>query len=337
MHRSAQWLFGPFLMLVSLVLAGCKGDPLTSSSSSSSSSGSSSSSSTSGIAAGTNHKFYVGNITQGGTVHESFKDSWNQLAPEVEGRWESVEHTRNVYNWKPLDAAYNYAKQNDLLFLQYGLFNNTTHTTWAASLTPQDMAIEAEEWVKEYCARYPATDILEVASEALKGHSPSVEARRAFGENWLERVYQLARNYCPNAVLILSDFNILKWETQKFIELAKPLARAGLIDGIGIIAHGIEDFPAQQIQGDLDTLWNELQVPIYISSYYVARVDDAQQLNIIQQQFPIFYQHPHVKGITFQGYLYGKSWTTGTWLLSTDGTPRPAMNWLMDYLKQNPK
>lgn len=352
MHRNVLGLFWPFLILGGLLLAGCKAEPVpqssssssstsnsssSSSTSSSSSSSSGSSSSSTGKAAGINHKFYVGNVTQGLTVNENFKEFWSQIAPEGEGIWASVERNRNEYNWQYLDRSYNYAKQNGLLFLQYKLVWGAEHRAWITSLSKEEIAYEYEEWIREFCTRYPQADIIEAVSEALPGHQPAFDAQKAFGANWIARVFQLARTYCPNSVLILSDYNIVRWDTNKFIALAKPLAEQGLLDGIGVEGHLMEEFSALQIQTDLDTLWNELHVPIYISEYEVALTNDEKQLEVFQRQFPVLYQHPHVKGITLYGYLYGKTVYNGAWLFNSDGTPRPAMTWLMDFIKQNPK
>ncbi|ACS93589.1 conserved domain protein [Teredinibacter turnerae T7901] len=39
-----------------------------------------------------------------------------------------------------------------------------------------------------------------------------------------------------------------------------------------------------------------------------------------------------MKGITLWGYVVGSTWVNGTGLIQSNGTPRPAMNWLMDYI-----
>lgn len=334
------------------LLSGCKAEPaptssdstrsstssnLSSSSNSSSSSGGSSSSSSTGNPAGIIHKFYVGNISHGGLFTEAFNQYWNQIAPDIEGKWESVESLRDQYNWVQLDNAYNYAKQNGLVFLQYRLIWGNSHSAWVANIPATELALEIKEWIQEYCKRYPNTDVLEVVGEAVQGHLPSSQAKRAFGNNWIERAYQLARRHCPNSALIFSDYHVLRYQTDEFIALAKPLAKAGLIDGIGIEAHQIEDMAALDIQDALDRLWNELHVPIYITEYEVALLNDDKQLEVLKSQFPIFYQHPHVRGITLYGYVYGKTWVNGSWLFTAEGAPRPAMSWLMDYVKKNPK
>jgi GH35 family endo-1,4-beta-xylanase len=52
----------------------------------------------------------------------------------------------------------------------------------------------------------------------------------------------------------------------------------------------------------------------------------------MKMHFPVFYEHPQVKGVTLWGYIYGSTWRTGTGLIR-NGQPRPALTWLMDYLK----
>nr|WP_329600469.1 endo-1,4-beta-xylanase [Teredinibacter turnerae] len=69
-----------------------------------------------------------------------------------------------------------------------------------------------------------------------------------------------------------------------------------------------------------------------MSEYDVASANDQSRFPIVQQQFPFFYNHESVKGITLWGYVVGSTWVNGTGLIQSNGTPRPAMNWLMDYI-----
>jgi GH35 family endo-1,4-beta-xylanase len=52
----------------------------------------------------------------------------------------------------------------------------------------------------------------------------------------------------------------------------------------------------------------------------------------MQDQFPMFWQNPNIKGITLWGYVFGSTWLANTGLIQSDGTKRPAMTWLMDFL-----
>ena len=61
--------------------------------------------------------------------------------------------------------------------------------------------------------------------------------------------------------------------------------------------------------------------------------DDAKQLSLYQQYFPLFTSTSYVKGITIWGWIYGQTWqqapNSG---LIRNGTPRSAMTYLMKEL-----
>jgi GH35 family endo-1,4-beta-xylanase len=124
---------------------------------------------------------------------------------------------------------------------------------------------------------------------------------------------------------------VLSWNTNEFIQMATPAVNAGVVDALGLQAHGLESWSLNDIQSKLNQV-AALGLPIYISEYDVARTNDQEQLNIMQTQFPLFYNHPSVAGITLWGYVVGSTWVNGSGLIQSNGTPRPAMTWLMNYL-----
>ncbi|AJQ95007.1 non-reducing end alpha-L-arabinofuranosidase family hydrolase [Gynuella sunshinyii] len=282
------------------------------------------------------HRFFVGNITTSGSVRSDFAQYWDQITPENEGKWGSVEGTRDSYNWGGLDAAYNYAKQNNILFKQHTFVWGSQYPSWIDSLSPSEQAAEIEEWIRDFCTRYPDVDMIDVVNEATPGHAPAGYAKSAFGDDWIIKSFQLARQYCPNATLILNDYNVLTWNTDAFISMAKPAVEAGVVDAIGLQAHGFESWATDKLETNLNKIV-ALGLPIYISEYDVAKTNDQEQLQIMQSQFPMMYNHPSVKGMTLWGYVYGKTWVEGSGLIREDGTQRPAMTWLLQYLKDNPK
>jgi arabinoxylan arabinofuranohydrolase len=275
--------------------------------------------------------FFVGNITTNGNVRSDFIQYWDQITPENEGKWASVEGTRDVYNWSGLDQAYNYAMEHNIPFKQHTFVWGNQSPSWINSLSASEQAAEIEEWIRDYCARYPNTAMIDVVNESTPGHAPAGYAQNAFGNNWIIRTFQLARQYCPNAILILNDYNVLSWNTNEFIQMATPAVNAGVVDALGLQAHGLEDWSLNDIQSKLNQV-AALGLPIYISEYDVARTNDQEQLNIMQTQFPLFYNHPSVAGITLWGYVVGSTWVNGSGLIQSNGTPRPAMTWLMNYL-----
>jgi arabinoxylan arabinofuranohydrolase len=275
--------------------------------------------------------FFVGNITTNGSVRSDFIQYWNQITPENEGKWGTVEPNRDQYNWSGLDAAYNYAQQNNIPFKHHTFIWGNQAPGWIHNLPAAEQAAEIEEWIRDFCARYPNTKIIDVVNEAIPSHAPATFAQNAFGSNWIIRSFQLARQYCPNAILVLNDYNVLSWDTDAFINLARPVIAAGVVDALGEQAHGLEGWSLNDIRTRLDRV-AALGLPIYITEYDVARTNDQEQLNIMQTQFPLFYTHPSVVGITLWGYVVGSTWVNGSGLIQPNGTPRPAMTWLMNYL-----
>ena len=289
------------------------------------------------VTPGKDHKFFVGNITTGGSVRSDFIQYWNQITPENEGKWGSVEGTRDRYNWGPVDRIYEYARQHNIPVKAHTFVWGAQSPSWLNDLSGSEIAAEIEEWIRDYCTRYPDTAMIDVVNEAVPGHQPAGYAQKAFGNNWIVRVFQLARQYCPNSILILNDYNNIRWQHNEFITLAKSAIPSGYVDAIGLQAHELKDVPASTVKQAIDNLWNQLQVPIYISEYDIGDTNDQNQLKNFQEHFPVFYNHPHVKGITIWGYVVNRTWITGSGLIQDNGTPRPAMTWLMNYIKQNPK
>jgi GH35 family endo-1,4-beta-xylanase len=274
---------------------------------------------------------FVGNITTNGAVRSDFTQFWDQITPENEGKWGTVEPTRDVYNWSGLDRAYNYAIANNIPFKHHTFIWGNQAPGWINSLSASEQAAEIEEWIRDYCARYPRTALIDVVNEATPGHAPAAFAQNAFGNNWIIRSFQLARQYCPNAVLILNDYNVLSWDTDRFIQMARPAVNAGVVDALGAQGHGLEGQSLSSIQSKLNQV-AALGLPIYITEYDVARTNDQEQLQIMQTQFPLFYTHSSVAGITLWGYVVGSTWVDGSGLIHSDGRRRPAMTWLMNYL-----
>ena len=285
---------------------------------------SSSSSSSSAPAA----KKFIGNITTSGNVRSDFTRYWNQITPENEGKWGSVEGTRDVYNWAPVDRIYAYARANNIPVKAHTFVWGAQSPSWLNNLSGPEVAAEIEEWIRDYCTRYPDTAMIDVVNEAVEGHQPAGYAQRAFGNNWIQRVFQLARQYCPNSILILNDYNNIRWQHTQFIALAK--AQGNYIDAVGLQAHELKGMTAAQVKTAIDNIWNQVGKPIYISEYDIGDTNDQVQLQNFQAHFPVFWDHPHVKGITIWGYINGRTWIEGSGLMSENGTPRPAMTWLLN-------
>ena len=276
---------------------------------------------------------FVGNITTRGEVRPDFAVYWNQLTPENEGKWESVEATRNLMDWTSLDAEVKYARDHGFPFKEHTFVWGRQVPTWLAGLPKKEQAAEVEEWMRLFCERYPDTPLIDVVNEPDHARPDFIDAlggEGASGHDWVLWAFRTARKHCPNSRLILNDYDVLRFETDRFIDIASTVKRAHLLDAIGAQGHNLETQDVSELKANLAKLV-KLGVPIYISEYDIAEEDDAKQKEIMEQQFPIFWETPQVAGITLWGYVYGATWKGSAGLIRDD-TPRPALVWLMDYL-----
>ncbi len=283
----------------------------------------------------------------GGVYGEAnFTRYFNQITPGNAGKWGSVEGTRNVMNWTQLDLAYNLAKSNGHKFRLHTLVWGNQQPSWIESLSTADQLAEINQWFAAVAARYPGIDLIDVVNEPL--HDPpnttgsgggnyinALGGTGATGWDWVITAFRLARQYFPNAKLCLNEYGVTGSTTQaqNYVNLAQLLKNEGLLDGIGIQAHGFETTGSTAtIQACVDIIAG-VGVPLYITEMDVDGQTDAGQLASYQRVFPIFWEHPAVAGVTLWGYLPGM-WRTahGGYLAYSNGAERPALAWLKSYV-----
>lgn len=109
------------------------------------------------------------------------------------------------------------------------------------------------------------------------------------GYDWIIWSFQKTRQYCPDSTLILNDYNVLRWNTDIFVSIVNAVKGSGYIDAIGAQAHGLETLPIGELRNNLNKVIGT-GLPIYISEYDVNIADDNQQLAVMREQFPLFYE-----------------------------------------------
>ena len=285
------------------------------------------------------------------TIPNNFANYWTQLTPENAGKWGSVGTSADTTQWKwsSLDNDYNYAINNHLLYKHHTLIWGNQQPSWISSMDTATQRYWIETWIKKVGGRYPKMDMVDVVNEAMIGHNPPdgqnghanyINALGGEGLtmwNWVIKSFELARQYLPHAKLLINDYGIINNDgnTTSYGQIVGLLKDRGLIDGIGEQGHGFESVRAAIIKSNLDRL-AAIGLPIYITEFDLNIQDDIQQKAKYQELFPILWQHPAVKGITLWGYIQGRTWRDYTYLVNTDGTARPALLWLADYIKNNP-
>ncbi|HTN85137.1 MAG TPA: endo-1,4-beta-xylanase [Sorangium sp.] len=296
------------------------------------------SSATTGAGGSEPEQKFVGNITTSGAVRDGFARYWNQITPENEGKWGSVERSRGSRDWSKLDAIYKYAKDNHIIFKHHVFVWGSQQPDWVGRLSGAEQQSAVRDWMKSFCERYPDTKYIDVVNEPPPHTTPSykngIGGDGASGWDWIVNSFKWAREFCPGAVLILNDYNNIEYENDhnNFMRIAKAVIDAGApVDALGAQAHDAYKINTSTVKSYLDKM-AALGKPLYVTEYDIGIADDNQQKRVMEEQFTMYWNHPSIKGITLWGYIVGTTWRDNTGIQRQDGTMRPAMQWLMEFL-----
>jgi endo-1,4-beta-xylanase len=279
---------------------------------------------------------FVGNISTGNSVDTggmNFSKYWDQLTPENAGKWGSVQSSPSgAFNWATLDAMYNYAEMNGIVFKHHTFVWGSQQPNGTPTLA------QVENWIRSYCERYPNTKLIDVVNEPPPHTTPNYTANLGAGESgtwgWITKAFKLARTHCGNMILILNDYSNIEStnELNRFVDIVTQIKAAGApIDAVGAQGHATENVSATNLQNNVNSLAMRTGLPVYITEWDIDVANDQQQLSIFQSHFPVFWNSEVVHGITIWGWIVGRTWVANSGLVN--GTsPRPAMTWLMQEL-----
>jgi GH35 family endo-1,4-beta-xylanase len=279
---------------------------------------------------------FLGNVI-GSSAPSDYSKYWNQVTPENATKWGSVESTRNTMNWSNGDLIYNYAQTNKIPFKFHTLVWGSQEPGWIGSLSAADKKAEVTEWIQLAGQHYPKADYVDVVNEPLHAkpsYKDAIGGDGTTGWDWVIWSFQQARAAFPNSKLLINDYGIISDPNaaSQYLTIINLLKDRGLVDGIGIQCHyfNMDNVSVSTMNSVLNSL-SATGLPIYVSELDMTG-DDATQLSRYQTKFPVLWENPSVKGITLWGYIQGQTWQSDTYLVTSSGTERPAMQWLKQYL-----
>lgn len=287
---------------------------------------------------------FLGNITTYGSMDTDgyrYSDLWNQVTPENETKWSSVEGTRGSFSWYGADNSYNYAKNNKLHFKFHCFAWGSQYPEWIITLSAKERYDEIVKWIDAAKKHYPNLELIDVVNEALSGHQQGTRyfeealgGAGVSGYDWIVNAFELVHTRWPDAILIYNDFNTFQWDTDRYIELVKALIDAGApIDAYGCQSHDLNDMSGANLKTVMAKIQNALQIPMYITEYDINQQSDDTQLLRYKEQIPLMWESDYCAGITIWGYIQGKTWEDYSGISSGAGKERPAMKWLREYMK----
>jgi endo-1,4-beta-xylanase len=283
---------------------------------------------------------FVGNIDTHGAIRSDFSKYWDQFSPENAGKWGSVQGGgQSSFSWSSLDAMYKYANDNNIIFKQHNFIWGSQQPSWTSSLTASDAPAAVQNWMTSFCTRYPNTKIIDVVNEPPPHTTPAYANAIGGGTNstwdWIANAFKWARAACPNAILVLNDYNNdeQSGDAQHTIDIVTAIKKLGApIDAVGCQTHGAGTLPATTLKTNIDKIASATGLGVYITEYDINQADDTKQQTQYKDHFTMFMSNANIKGVTVWGYVVGATWETNSGIMQSSGTMRPAMTWLMSFL-----
>ena len=303
---------------------------------------------------------FVGNIPVDGEVPSDFTKYWNQITPEYECLWAQIEKNRGEYDFSKCDAIYNWAKENGVLFKFNTLVRGSRYPGWVSQLNVEETKDAITAWFDAVAEHYPDLEMIDVVTEA--GRSATNQYHSGFGRgnlfidalggdndgdyNFVTTAFKMARERWPKAILIYNDYNTFQWQRDVGINLINTIKKNGApVDGYGMQRHDLMATGSSPtnclnfniLKKYLQEIIDSTQIPLFITEYDIATLDDEIQKRCYSEQIPLFMEEEHIAGITLWGYIYGKTWAScdareqGCSGIIRDGIDRPAMTWLKEY------
>lgn len=297
---------------------------------------------------------YLGNIIPN-APQTDYNKYWNAVTAENSCKWQSVEYTRDVFNWTYADIAYNFAQDNHLAFRYHTIAWGSQYPKWIEEISKDvnEFQSEIEEYMSAISERYKYIDQIDVLNENLhkntwngKEHAAGTPFFReglggegSTGYDWLIWLFEKAREYFPNSKLVINDYELENNfdGIDEMLEAIKILRDRGLIDGFGTQAHyfNVDGISSDNLKKSLNAMAKG-GVPIYVTELDMrggqeSENNEDEQLSSYKKHFPIYWEHPDVAGVTLWGYISGSTWATGTGLFM-NGNEKAALQWLQEYL-----
>ena len=291
----------------------------------------------------TNPDKFLGNITTGyqmdaGNGIPQYYKLWNQVTPENESKWSSVQGNRNSFNWG-CDNAFNYAKKNNFTYKFHAFLWGAQYPNWLTSLSIKDRFDAVETWFDAIRGHYSTLPMIDVVNEAVGMHQQgnplikaSVGGGGKTGYDWLIKAFEMAYERFPDAILIYNDYNSIRWDVAEYRKLVQALRDSGApIDAYGNQSHDVDDISVNELKSSLKQTQDLLKMPMYITELDINVADDNKQKSQYEGLLPVMWEADYCAGVTLWGYVFGRTWVDNSGLYK-NGKERPAMTWIKEYM-----
>lgn len=252
-------------------------------------------------------------------------ENFNGAVFENALKWYCVEPEQGKLQWETADRIVGFCEENHLDLRGHCLFWAVDQHVqpWIQALDQDALSKTVSRHVHDVVSRYKGRiPEYDVNNEML--HGQFFEKR--LGPQVNVRMFQLAHEVDPDAVLYVNDYNILNGaEVARYEDQIAGLLDAGApMGGIGCQEHYGEGVASHAtIASSLDRL-ARFGLPIRITEFDIDTADEVRKARGLEDFFRTCFAHPSVTGIWQWGFWEGAHWKPRAALWRKDFSPTPA-------------
>lgn len=285
---------------------------------------------------------FLGSIWQNKADDPLFGTVFDQITPENCGKWEAVERVRGMRVWTNVEAMVRFAGQRNMVVKHHGFVWGQQQPVWTQKAGDMTNAVDAmiEDFFTRFGRQIAMVDVVNEPISAPPAYREQLGGRGTTKWDWVVWVYRRARHHADRhgfqGKLILNEWGVENddGKMRDFRDIVIILQRERLVDAIGVQGHFLENAKVVDVKRRLDYL-AETGLPIYISEFELDIADDTRHQQQFASLFSMFWEHPAVRGVTVWGHNEGAMWRKNGYLVRKDGSDRPAMTWLREYMDRN--
>lgn len=298
-------------------------------------------------------------VPRNGLVEKVF----SSVTAEYEMKMEPLSTGPGQYAWDAVDRLVDYAEARNMQVHGHTLVWHQTTPAWLENFAGDDAAFEEAvrvyitDVVTRYRGRVISWDVVNEAFEDGTGALRNSAFRRRMGDDYLERVFQMARDADPSVLLFYNDYGSI-WDEAKKTAILDMVDRFQTndvpLDGVGLQMHvtynsppleNITDMMNELVRRGLKIHMSELDIranPDGDLTTLTAARSEAQKARV-KAIVGAFNDLPEANrfAITLWGLLDPDSWLIEFWgnpewplLFDSQFRPKPAYFGFLEALEE---
>ncbi|MET8983528.1 non-reducing end alpha-L-arabinofuranosidase family hydrolase [Streptomyces sp. NPDC004539] len=268
---------------------------------------------------------------------------FNQVTAENEMKWQTVEPSRNSFNFGPGDQIANQASSHGQKLRGHTMVWHSQLPGWVSAIGDANtlrsvMNNHITQLANRYKGRIHSWDVVnEAFADGSGGGRRATVFQNVLGDGYIETAFRTARTADPAARLCYNDYNIEDWnaaKTQGVYRMVRDFKSRGVpIDCVGFQAHFGTGGPPATFQTTLAN-FAALGVDVQITELDIAQAGTTAYANAVRACL----NTARCNGITVWGIRDSDSWRSGEnpLLFNASGAKKAAYNSVLTTMGGTP-